>query len=46
MAAAHYLLGLGYRGRGNTPRATYAFSRALALNPNHLWARVQLSEPR
>jgi tetratricopeptide (TPR) repeat protein len=42
MAAAYYLLGLGQLGNGNTPRATYAFSRALSLNRNHLWARVQL----
>jgi tetratricopeptide (TPR) repeat protein len=42
MAAAYYLLGLGYLGSGNNPRATYAFSRALSLNQNHLWAQVQL----
>ncbi len=42
MAAAYYLLGLGYLGGGNNPRATYAFSRALSLNPNHLWAQAQL----
>jgi tetratricopeptide (TPR) repeat protein len=42
MAAAYYLLGLGYLGSGNTPRATYAFSQALSLNRNHIWARAHL----
>jgi tetratricopeptide (TPR) repeat protein len=42
MAAAYYLMGLGYLGAGNNPRATYAFSHALSLDPNHLWARYQL----
>ncbi|UCC83626.1 MAG: DUF5107 domain-containing protein [Gemmatimonadota bacterium] len=42
MATAYYLLGLAYLGNGNNPRATYAFSQALSLNRNHLWARAQL----
>jgi tetratricopeptide (TPR) repeat protein len=42
MAAAYYLMGLGYLGAGNNPRATYAFSHALSLDPNHLWAPFQL----
>jgi len=44
MARAHYLLGLGYLGKGKRAEAKEEFKEALRLNINHLWARVQLSE--
>jgi tetratricopeptide (TPR) repeat protein len=44
LAAAHYLLGLGRLGQGETRQAREAFARAVELNPNHLWAIRKLSE--
>lgn len=43
MAAAHYLRGLGYLGKGNPSEAAAEFDKALELNPNHLWARFHRS---
>jgi len=40
----HYLLGLGYLGKGMKTEAKAQFEKALELNINHLWARVHLSE--
>lgn len=42
-ADAHYLLGLGYLGRGNDADAREEFESALSLNRNHMWAAAQLS---
>ncbi len=44
MAENHYLLGLAYVGKGMQRQAKTEFEKALKLNINHLWARVQLSE--
>jgi tetratricopeptide (TPR) repeat protein len=44
LAAAHYLLGLGRLGREETEAAREAFTRAVELNRNHLWAGRKLSE--
>ncbi|MFB0553516.1 MAG: DUF5107 domain-containing protein [Phycisphaerae bacterium] len=43
-ANIHYMLGLGYLGKGNEAKAKAQFEEALKLNINHLWARVHLSE--
>ena len=43
-ANSHYLLGLGYLGKGMQTEAKARFEKALELNINHLWARVHLSE--
>lgn len=42
-ANAHYLLGLGYLGKGKRAEAEVEFKRALELNVNHIGARKQLS---
>lgn len=39
----HYLLGLGYLGKGQPAHAKIEFEKALKLNPYHAWAKVQLS---
>lgn len=44
MAENHYLSGLAYLGKGMQMQAKTEFEKALKLNINHLWARVQLSE--
>lgn len=44
MARTHYILGLGYSGDGQREKAKSEFERAVKLNPNHLWAKVQLSK--
>lgn len=41
-AQAHYLLGLGYLGQGNTEKARTEFKEALDLNINHVWAKYFL----
>ncbi|MCP4256015.1 MAG: tetratricopeptide repeat protein, partial [Planctomycetes bacterium] len=43
-ANTHYLLGLGYLGKGMQTQAKDEFKKALELNINHLWARVHLSK--
>ena len=40
----HYLVGLGYLGKGMKTEAKAQFEKALELNINHLWARAHLSE--
>lgn len=45
MAYYHYLLGLGYMGKGKLQEAKDNFKVALKLNPYHVWAKVHLSEP-
>ena len=42
-AQNHYLSGLAYWGQGLESRASSEFQRALALNTNHMWAKIQLS---
>ena len=44
MASAHYLVGLGYMGKGIKDQAKAEFEKALELNANHLWAATQLEE--
>ena len=44
MADAHYIMGLGYLGNGQTDEAKAQFARTIELNVNHLWAGAQLSE--
>ncbi len=44
MADAHYTIGLGYLGRGETQKAKAQFKKAVDLNISHLWAKAQLSE--
>jgi len=43
-ANIHYMLGLGYLGKGMQEEAQAQFEEALKLNINHLWAGVHLSE--
>ncbi|MEM2059015.1 MAG: tetratricopeptide repeat protein, partial [Thermoproteota archaeon] len=45
MAYYHYLLGLGYMGKGKLQEAKDNFEVALKLNPYHVWAKVYLFEP-
>lgn len=40
----HYLLGLGYMGKGKIQEAKDSFKVALKLNPYHVWTKVHLSE--
>jgi len=44
LAAAHFLVGLGHLGKGEKGKAQAEFDEALALNPNHLWAKVHRAE--
>jgi tetratricopeptide (TPR) repeat protein len=44
MANAHYLMALGYSGKGQRTEARAACERALELHENHLWAQVQFSD--
>jgi TolA-binding protein len=41
-AEAHYVMGLGYLGKGDLVEAGEAFESALKLNPNHLWAGIRI----
>lgn len=40
-AQIHYLLGLGYQGRGKNEEAQAQFKKTLELNINHIWAKKQ-----
>jgi Tfp pilus assembly protein PilF len=42
-AQAHFLLGLGYLGKGQKTEARAEFEKALSLNVNHTGARQQLA---
>ena len=42
MADAHYLLGLGYLGKGEKAKAKSEFQLSVGLDMNHLWASRQL----
>jgi len=44
LAEAHFLLGLGFLGKGRKVEARKEFEAALALNLNHLQVRRQLAE--
>ena len=41
-ALNHYLAGLAYEGMGETEKAKTEFTRAIDLDPGHLWSRVHL----
>jgi tetratricopeptide (TPR) repeat protein len=43
-ASAHYMLALGYRGKGQTEQAKAELEAAVKLNASHLWAGAQLAE--
>ena len=42
-ASAHYVLGLGYLGKGDKAKARTEFAECVKLNPNQFWASYQLS---
>ena len=42
LADAHYLIGLGNLGKGETAKAQVEFQAVLGLNVNHLGATTQL----
>jgi tetratricopeptide (TPR) repeat protein len=44
LADAHYLIGLGMAGNGQKEDAKSEFAKAVDLNINHLWAKVQLEQ--
>ena len=44
MADAHYLIGLGYLGKGELQKAEEQFEKAVELDLDHVWARNQLDE--
>ena len=46
LADAHYLIGLGNLGKGETAKARDEFQAALKLNVNHLGATTQLASAR
>jgi len=43
-ASAHYALGLGYLGKGQSDKAKAEFENAVELNVSHVWARARLAE--
>ena len=43
-ASAHYALGLGYLGKGQSGKAKSEFEKAVELNVSHVWARARLAE--
>jgi tetratricopeptide (TPR) repeat protein len=43
-ASTHYMLGLGYLGKGQIDMARAEFEKALELNVSHVWARAQLAD--
>ncbi len=45
-AEAHYLIGLGYLGKGNKEEARAEFKKALELNINHSGAKRQMEKLR
>jgi tetratricopeptide (TPR) repeat protein len=40
----NYLLGLAHLAKGATTEALAKFEKVIQLNPNHLWAAIQLSQ--
>ncbi|UCC97996.1 MAG: DUF5107 domain-containing protein [Phycisphaerales bacterium] len=43
-ASAHYILALGYRGKGQNDLAKAELETAVKLDISHVWARAQLAE--
>ena len=43
-ASAHFIQGLGYRGKGQNKEARAEFQKAIELDVSHVWARAQLAE--
>jgi tetratricopeptide (TPR) repeat protein len=43
-ADGHYLVGLGYLGRGMNEKAKHEFTEAVKLNRNHIWANEYMSQ--
>jgi Tfp pilus assembly protein PilF len=43
-AASHYMIGLGYLGKGSRAEAKEHFRKAVELDVNHIWARHHLDE--
>ena len=43
-ASAHYLIGLGYLGKGDTRSAGTQFATAAKLNVSHVWARELMTD--
>jgi tetratricopeptide (TPR) repeat protein len=43
-ACAHYILGLGYLGKGQRSAARSEFERTVALDVSHVWAKAFLAE--
>lgn len=41
-AENHYLMGLAYKGLGETENAKTEFKKAIELNPGHIWSKVHL----
>ena len=39
----HYMTGLGYMGLGDKTRAAAEFTKALELNPGHIWSQTHLN---
>jgi len=43
-ASTHYMLGLGYLGKGRGEAARAEFEEAVKLNVSHVWARAHLAD--
>ena len=43
-ASAHYVLGLGYLGRGQRSEARNEFEKTVALDVSHVWAKAFLAD--
>lgn len=43
-AIAHYLIGLGNIGKGDAAKAKSELEKAIELNPDYAWAKVQLAK--
>ena len=46
LARNHYLAGLAYKGLRDNKKAKEEFTKALKLDPGHLWSRVHLDSLR
>ena len=42
MATKHYLVGLAYKGLGETEKARAEFASAIEIIPGHIWSKVHL----
>ncbi len=43
-ATAHYIIGLGYLGNGETGKAKAEFGQSLSLNINQAWTQYQMDQ--